>query len=192
MAPRLWNGRVAATSLWLVLLFGQPMNADSQASAPEQEQAPVQIAGSTESQALVYLPPVDAEIVDSFRPPAHVGAPGNRGLEYNPDPGQPVRASAQGEVLFAGTVARNRFVTVLHPDGLRTSYGYLGWIAVEEGDMVAPGHLLGTTSERFFFSVRVEDDYVDPALVLTAGRVRLIPSRVPDGRSRLPAYGSDH
>ena len=192
MALRLWNGRVATTSLWLLVVFGQSMHADSQTTAAEQEEALVQLAEGEEEQALVYLPPVDAEVVDFFRPPAHVGASGNRGLEYNPDPGQPVRASAQGEVLFAGSVARNRFVTVLHCDGLRTSYGYLGWIAVEEGDWVAPGHLLGTTSERFFFSVRAGDDYVDPALVLTAGRVRLIPNRVPDGRSRLPAYGSDH
>ena len=137
----------------------------------------------------MYRPPVDAEVVDSFRPPAHVGAPGNRGLEYDPEPGQPVWASAGGEVVFAGQVARNRFVTVLHRDGLRTSYGYLGWIAVDEGDRVSPGQLLGTTSERFFFSVRTGDQYLDPALFLSSGRVRLVPHGEPNGRSRLPAYG---
>ncbi len=136
-----------------------------------------------------YLPPVDAEVVDHFRLPAHVGAPGNRGWEYDPEPGQPVWASAEGEVVFAGVVAYNRFVTVLHPDGLRTAYGYLGWIAVAEGDWVGAGQLLGATSDRFFFSVRAGDAYIDPGAVLTTGRVRLVPHSEPDGRSRLSAYG---
>lgn len=136
-----------------------------------------------------YLPPVDAEVVDHFRPPPHVGGPGNRGLEYDPEPGQPVWASAEGEVVFAGSVAYNRFVTVLHRDGLRTAYGYLSWIAVAEGDWVGAGQLLGTTSERFFFSVRAGDAYLDPDLVLATGHVRLVPRRDPDSRSRLSAYG---
>ncbi len=130
-----------------------------------------------EEEPEVHRPPVDAEVVDFFRPPAHVGAPGNRGLEYDPEPGQPVRASAAGEVVFAGSVVHNRFVTVRHRSGLRTAYGYLGWIAVAEGDRVVAGQLVGTTSERFFFSVRAGDAYVDPDQVMSAGRVRLIPHR---------------
>jgi len=137
-----------------------------------------------------YSPPVDAEVVDHFRPPAHLGAPGNRGFEYSPEPGRPVWASADGEVVFAGAVAHNRFVTVYHRDGLRTAYGYLGWIAVAEGDWVEAGQLLGTTTQRFFFSVRAGDAYLDPGLVMTAGRVRLVPHRDPPGRSRLSAYGN--
>ena len=138
---------------------------------------------------LAYLPPVEAAVIDSFRAPAHVGAAGNRGWEYDPEPGLPVWASAEGEVVFAGSVAHNRFVTLLHRDGLRTAYGYLGWIAVEEGEWVGPGQLLGTTSGRFFFSVRTGDQYLDPALVLSSGRVRLVPHGEPGGHGRLPAYG---
>ena len=198
---RIGGVAAAAVSAWAALIPGQTIQEDSQLIAQVQVEVAAQRAGRAEEQVEVYLYPVvyphpevylypvDAEVVDAFRPPAHVGAPGNRGLEYDTEPGQPVGASAAGEVVFAGSVAHNRFVTVLHRDGLRTAYGYLGWIAVEEGDWVAPGQLLGTTSERFFFSVRAGDGYLDPALVLTAGRVRLIPHREPDGRSRLPAYG---
>lgn len=142
---------------------------------------------ATES-PLVYRPPVEAAVIDSFRAPAHVGATGNRGWEYDPEPGLPVRASAEGEVVFAGSVAHNRFVTVLHRDGLRTAYGYLGWIAVEEGQWVGLGQLLGTTSGRFFFSVREGDRYIDPASVLSSGRVRLVPHDEPVGRGRLPGW----
>ncbi|WP_419926755.1 murein hydrolase activator EnvC family protein [Candidatus Poriferisocius sp.] len=152
-----------------------------QGQAPPSQSDSVLQAEAPEEYPEKYRPPVDAEVVDRFRRPAHVGAPGNRGLEYDPEPGQPVRASAAGEVVFAGSVAYNRFVTVLHRDGLRTAYGYLGWIAVAEGDWVAAGQLLGTTTERFFFSVREGDAYLDPGLVLTAGRVRLVPHHSLDG-----------
>ena len=180
LGMRIGGLAVAAALSWWSLHSGQPTPESSLPIVQQEE---------PERPSLAYLSPVDAEVVDSFRAPAHVGAPGNRGLEYEPAPGQPVRASAEGEVVFAGSVARNRFVTVLHGDGLRTSYGYLGWIAVAKGDWVEAGQLLGTTSERFFFSVRAGDAYLDPALVLSAGRVRLVPHREPESRSRLPAYG---
>lgn len=189
LGMRIGGLATVAMSAWLTLnpvqpapeTLSPPALGEARAQSPVMYQPPV-----------MYRPPVEAEVVDSFRPPAHIGAPGNRGFEYDPGLGQPVWASAAGEVVFAGPVARNRFVTVLHRDGLRTSYGYLGWIAVEEGDLVMPGQLLGTTSERFFFSVRLGDHYLDPALVLSAGRVRLVPHGEPIGRGRLPAYGSRH
>ena len=39
-----------------------------------------------------YVAPVDAPVIDPFRPPAHTGAPGNRGMEY-------------GNSLFVGVFA---------------------------------------------------------------------------------------
>ena len=169
-----------AVSAWMTL---------HPAQSPPGTLPPIVQGEVAEEFPLAYLPPVEAAVIDSFRAPAHVGAPGNRGWEYDPEPGLPVRASAEGQVVFAGSVAHNRFVTVLHRDGLRTAYGYLGWIAVQEGEWVRSGQLLGTTSGRFFFSVRDGDQYLDPASVLHAGRVRLVPHLEPDGRSRLPAYG---
>ncbi len=185
LGMRIGGLAAAAVSAWLTLQPGPPVAQ----SPPHVAQESVTQSQEVVEHSLVYRSPVEAEVIDPFRPPAHVGAPGNRGLEYDPEPGLPVRASAEGEVVFAGSVVHNRFVTVLHRDGLRTSYGYLGWIAVEEGEWVALGQELGTTSERFFFSIRHGDRYLDPALVLTAGRVRLVPHLEPRGRSRLPAYG---
>lgn len=177
-----WGWRIAWAAVAGLAYLASPM---VPGQVPPLEGESVQQAEAPEE----YRPPIDAEVVDHFRPPAHVGAPGNRGFEYDPEPGQPVWASADGEVVFAGTVVHNRFVTVLHRDGLRTAYGYLGWIAVAEGDPVVSGQLLGTTSERFFFSVRAGDGYLDPGSVLTTGHVRLVSHRDPHGRSRLSAYG---
>ncbi len=125
-----------------------------------------------------YLPPVDAPVLDPFRPPAEPWAAGNRGLEYDTVPGQPVRAAAAGTVVFAGRVAQTLHVTILHADGLRTSYSYLATITVVGGRQVAQGAVVGTTSERpFFFSVRSRDAYLDPAVLFaaTGATVRLVP-----------------
>src|SRR5205085_1070721 len=64
-----------------------------------------------------YRPPVDASVVDPFRPPPQPWAAGNRGLDYATRPGQEVRAAADGEVVFAGAVADSLHVVLLHPDG---------------------------------------------------------------------------
>src|SRR5687767_7874695 len=80
-----------------------------------------------------YQPPVDAEVVDGFRPPATRFGAGNRGLEYGTTPGTEVRAAADGRVTFAGSVAGTRHVTVLHDDGVRTSYSFLDRIEVVVG-----------------------------------------------------------
>ena len=180
-----WSGPVLSPSADppAVMAAAEPAGAPPN---PVEQLAP---PGTAPTDSEEHRPPVDAPVIDWFRPPAHVGAPGNRGWEYDPHPGQPVQASADGEVVFAGTVVYNRFVTVEHPNGLRTSYGYLGWIAVQEGDRVVAGQRLGTTSERFFFSVRNGDDYLDPASILRAGRVRLVPHHEPQGARRLPAHG---
>ena len=77
-----------------------------------------------------YRPPTDGIVVDLFRPPAHTGAPGNRGLEYATGPGSAVRAAAAGVVTFAGQVGSGRHVTVAHADGVRTSYSFLRSVAV--------------------------------------------------------------
>src|SRR3954468_14948134 len=77
-----------------------------------------------------YIPPVDGPIVDPFRPPSTPYGPGNRGVDFAPEPGSAVRAAADGRVVFAGQVGGSLHVVVLHPDGLRTSYSFLRSIAV--------------------------------------------------------------
>src|SRR5213083_2919534 len=64
-------------------------------------------------QAVTYVPPVDAPLVDLFRPPATPYGPGNRGIDYGTTPGQPVTAAADGEVVFAGRVGTGLHVVLL-------------------------------------------------------------------------------
>ncbi|MGQ0617497.1 MAG: peptidoglycan DD-metalloendopeptidase family protein [Acidimicrobiia bacterium] len=123
-----------------------------------------------------YLAPVDAEVVDGFRPPESRFGPGHRGIEFGTAAGVPVRASAAGTVTFAGPVASRSWVTIGHADGLRTTYGPMATVAVGAGQAVAQGDVLGTTAGPLLFTARVGDAYVDPAVLLgRPSRVRLVP-----------------
>lgn len=132
--------------------------------------------GPPSGDVVTYRPPVEAPVSDGFRPPAHVGGPGNRGLEYATRPGSAVRAAAPGSVTFAGRVGAGLHITVAHPDGVRTSYSFLRTIAVRAHERVARGQVLGTSGASFHFGARLGDVYVDPAVLIgTARPARLVP-----------------
>lgn len=128
-----------------------------------------------------YRPPVEAPVVDPFRAPATTFGAGNRGLTYDLPAGSSVRASAAGEVTFAGPVAGTLHVTVLHPDGLRSSYSFLESVGVRRGQRVDQGDLVGTAGAGFHLGVRSGDAYLDPAALFggTEVRVRLVPHEEP-------------
>lgn len=111
---------------------------------------------------VVHTPPVDAPVVDPFRPPATEYGAGNRGLAYDLAAGTPVRATADGSVVFAGRVGASQHVTVLHADGLRTSYSFLSGVAVRRGDPVRRGDVVGEAGRGFHLGARDGDSYLDP------------------------------
>jgi murein DD-endopeptidase MepM/ murein hydrolase activator NlpD len=138
------------------------------------------VAAADQPAAVRYTPPVDAPIVDPFRPPPEPWAPGNRGVEYATAPGTPARAAADGEVVFAGPVAGELHVVVLHADGLRTSYSFLASVAVHRGDRVRRGQPVGTTGSSFHFGARAGDAYLDPTRLFGDGppEVHLVPDEL--------------
>ena len=111
-----------------------------------------------------YRPPVAGAVIDPFRAPAHRYAAGNRGIDYATTPLGPVRAAADGAVIFAGPVAGTLHVTILHADGLRTSYSFLATAEVLRGRRVVAGEVIGTSAEVFHFGARnAGGEYLDPA-----------------------------
>lgn len=132
---------------------------------------------SADDGSVEYSPPVDAPVVDPFRPPEHAYGPGNRGIKYATEPGQAIRAVAPGEVTFAGQVGGALHVTVLHPDGLRSTVSYVASISVDRGDDVQRGDEIARSGPLTHLGVRAGDEYLDPAALFTnvAGRARLIP-----------------
>jgi hypothetical protein len=129
-----------------------------------------------------WRPPVDAPVVDPFRPPSPWGL-GNRGLAYGTADGDPVRAVAEGTVSFTDRVGVGLHVTVDHGNGLRSTYAFLASALVVRGQRVAAGQLIGTATTGFHLTARVGDRYVDPSRLLAGeGSVpRLLPEHGTDG-----------
>jgi murein DD-endopeptidase MepM/ murein hydrolase activator NlpD len=127
------------------------------------------------SLAAGYRPPVDGPVVDPFALPDGPYGAGNRGLDYATVPGTAVRAIGDGLVVFAGTVVGTRYVTVLHPDGLRSSYGGLATIAVGVGQRVVQGEALGTAGVQLHLGVRAGGTYLDPSTLFEVAGVHLVP-----------------
>ncbi len=124
-----------------------------------------------------YVAPVEAPVADPFRAPARPYGPGNRGIEYRTRPGTLVRAAADGVVTFAGRVAGALHVTVVHADGIRTSYSYLRAVRVIEGQRVLQRGPVGVAGSRLHVGARRGPTYIDPARLWDAGppRVHLVP-----------------
>lgn len=122
-----------------------------------------------------------------FRAPAQRWSAGHRGLDLSLAAGTPVLAPAPGTVTFAGTVVDRGVVSVLHPDGLRTSLEPVD-PEVVVGQQVEAGAALGTLQagaahcpprDCLHWGLRDGDRYVDPLSVLSAvpgaGTVVLLP-----------------
>ena len=144
-------------------------------AAPAEAEAREDDPNNSGPAAVTYLPPVDAPVVDPFRAPSTPYGPGNRGIDYRTEPGQPVTAAAEGEVVFAGRVGGGLHVVVRHADGVRTSYSFLATVDVARGDAVDRTTTLGTTAadRPLHFGARAplaatpgEDVYLDPLVLL--------------------------
>lgn len=72
----------------------------------------------------------------------HRWSPGHRGVDLTAVAGAVVRSAGSGVVAFAGRVAGRGVVSVLHPDGLRTTYQPVR-ASIEVGEPVGPGAPIG-------------------------------------------------
>lgn len=132
-----------------------------------------------------WLPPVDAPVVDPFRPPTCVWCPGNRGVEFGTGPGVDVRAVASGTVTYAGVVAGTGYLVVRHADGRRVTYGGVVQVRARAGDPVVARSRIGVTDRDLHVGLRDGDRYLDPAVHFgrLVHRPRLVPT---DGTAARP------
>ena len=93
---------------------------------------------------------------------------------------------APGTVEFSGAVAGERYVVVRLTNGWQITYGRVTGSAVEVGQSVLAGSVIGVADDEFLFGLRIDGDYADPAPYLgtPTGRRRLVPT---DGRPARPA-----
>ena len=123
--------------------------------------------------------PVTGPILRPFEAPADPYSAGHRGIDIASPFGSPLTASADGVVAFAGWVAGSQFISIDHPDGVRTTYSWLSSLAVTEGQQVVRGEVIGATGQghaellqpHLHFGARVGTVYIDPMLLLEGGSV---------------------
>lgn len=107
------------------------------------------------------------------------------GIDLAVPVGTPVRSVGSGEVVFAGrSGAYGKAVTIRMADGNYTLFAHLSTIAVDEGDDVKAGTLVGesgdtgrTTGPHLHFEVRSERGYgsdVNPVAYLEKRGVRIL------------------
>jgi len=100
------------------------------------------------------------------------------GIDFRAGSGQPVRAAAFGRVTKAEwTGGYGKMVEIDHGNGLKTRYGHLSRILVNEGETVGAGTPIGrvgstgrSTGPHLHYEVRVNDEAVDPTRYLNAAQ----------------------
>ena len=126
-----------------------------------------------------YAWPVLGRVIGGFEEPSHPYGPGHRGIDIAAPIGTEILAPSEGIVAFAGWVAGSLFVSIDHPDGVRTTYSWLSSVTVKAGQEVRRGHVIGTTGHghaevstpHLHFGARIGDTYIDPLLLLGAASV---------------------
>ena len=121
-----------------------------------------------------YLWPVEGVVIRGFEPPDGPYGSGHRGIDIAVAFDTPVLAAGDGTVSFAGWVAGSLFVSIDHPDGVRTTYSWLSAVRVDKGDPVRAGQVVGSTGHghlevtqpHLHFGARVGDTYIDPMWLL--------------------------
>lgn len=98
----------------------------------------------------------------------------HQGVDIAAAPGQPVRASADGLVLRAGTIGGlGSAIYLAHGYGLTTRYGHLSKIEVRPGQRVKRGDIIGrvgntgrSTGYHLHYEVRQDGDPVNPLVYI--------------------------
>jgi murein DD-endopeptidase MepM/ murein hydrolase activator NlpD len=98
----------------------------------------------------------------------------HHGIDLAAPAGAPIRAIADGRVMFADPYAGyGKLVVVQHKNGLTSHYGHCSRIAVQPGAFVRAGDIIGmvgstgiSTGPHLHFELRKEGSPVNPERVL--------------------------
>lgn len=126
-------------------------------------------ASDKHSSTPAFIWPVEGRQISHFG----AGANGQRsdGIHIAAREGTPVRASADGEVAYAGDELKGYGNTVLlrHKDGRYSSYAHLSHVAVSRYDRVQQGDVIGKVgatggvpAPQLYFSLREGAEPVNP------------------------------
>src|SRR6266567_1303278 len=144
-----------------------------------------------------YRWPVSGPVIRGFEPPPDPYGPGHRGIDIAAPFGTTVGAAQDGIVAFAGWVGGSLFISIDHPDGVRTTYSWLSGVQVKRGQSVVRGQPIGLSGHghpeiatpHLHFGARVGATYIDPMLLLERGSVAGLIHLAPLQSGTVPAAG---
>ena len=119
--------------------------------------------------------PTDGRLVTAFDVSSNTK---QTGILIDGQPGQPVVAAADGQVVYAGSGLKGygKLIIIQHSTRYLSAYGHNAALLVEEGDDVARGQKIATMGEmaaarpRLHFEIRLDGEPVDPMPLLRASR----------------------
>ncbi len=117
----------------------------------------------------VWFWPTDGRLVGNF-------ASGRKGIDINGQQAQPVRAAADGRVMYSGSGLSGfgRLIIVKHSEAFLSAYAYNKELFVREGDEVEAGQAIASMGSgrdgqpTLHFQIRVDGNPVDPLAYLPA------------------------
>ena len=100
----------------------------------------------------------------------------NKGIDIDGRPGDPIRAAAAGQVVYAGSglLGYGNLIILNHSEHFLSAYAHNRKIMVAEGETVKQGQVIaemgssGTDTAKLHFEIRRNGDPVDPMRYLPA------------------------
>jgi len=125
--------------------------------------APARVTPAADARKLGFVWPATGKVIERF-------SSSNNGIDIEGNVGEPVIASGDGKVVFAGDAVRGfgNLVIVDHGGGYITAYAHNEKLMVTKGDSVKKSQQIATlgqsatTSPRLHFEVRHNGKPVDP------------------------------
>ncbi|MFM0165354.1 peptidoglycan DD-metalloendopeptidase family protein [Paraburkholderia sediminicola] len=173
--------KAAAASAPPVPLAAQQAAATAQASAQSTAQSPAPSAAevrdvaretSRHANGVSLAWPAGGSVVEAFQPGE------TRGIEIGGKPGDPVRAAADGKVMYAGTGLNGygSLIIVQHNKDFLTAYSHNRKLLVKIGDIVRQGQQIAEMGDEnnsrvsVGFELRRDGKPIDPMPYLPQGR----------------------
>jgi lipoprotein NlpD len=118
------------------------------------------------SKTLNWIWPTDGKILTRFSTKSNA----NKGLDIDASFGEPVRATAPGQVVYQGSGLRGygNLVIIKHSNNYLSAYAHNNKIHVAENEMVKAGQRIadvgrsGTQRDKLHFEIRYKGKPVDP------------------------------
>jgi len=145
----------------------RPSNTVPQAATPA---TPPPVVATPANAPFAWRWPTDGSLIESFA----AGDPTRQGVDIAGSAGQPVRAAADGVVVYSGSglVGYGELIIVKHNDQWLSAYGHNRARLVNEGQLVKAGQQIaemghsGAARDMLHFEIRYNGKPVDPQAYL--------------------------